>query len=130
MELAAVCIVDTWHPDDNPQPLFPGGIPEQPHEQRMHVEAIRLRTSLAAIDFDARRVNHAGLDTMGDQEPMESEAIPTGLVAAHHPRVFRQSKALLGPVNLCQHRVLSQSEFRLPTQSGRLVRVRAADWRC
>jgi hypothetical protein len=57
MELTAVFFLYTRDTHDTPHPLFPSDIAQEHGEQLMHIEAIRLRSTVTTIDFNAGRVH-------------------------------------------------------------------------
>jgi hypothetical protein len=74
-------------------------------EQLMDIQAIRFRPAVAAIDLEARRVDHGVLDALADEKTMEPKAIAAGFVATHHPGRLGQAKAACGPAYLLQDRL-------------------------
>jgi hypothetical protein len=66
MQLAAVFFLHTGDPDNTPHPLFPSDVAQEHGEQLEHIEAIRLRPTVTALDFNAgRRVHHEVLHSLG-----------------------------------------------------------------
>jgi hypothetical protein len=66
VQLAAVFISNAGHPHHTPHLLFPSPMTQQPGTQLVHSQAIRLRPAVAALDLDARRVDHDVLDALAD----------------------------------------------------------------
>jgi hypothetical protein len=81
MQLPAVFFLHTGDADDPPHPPFPGDVAQEPGEQLVHIEALRLRPTVTAIDLNAGRVYDAVLHPLGLSTAVEPKAIPARLVA-------------------------------------------------
>ena len=76
-------------------------VPTNEHFHELHcIEAIRLGSSAAAVDFDAGGVHHLVLDSLVQQEAMQPEAVAPGLVATDHRSILGQAESLLGGLDL------------------------------
>src|SRR4051794_8365781 len=86
--------------DRAPDLAFPV-VPTNEHFHEFHcVEAIRLGSSAAAVDLDTRGVHDLVLDSLGQEEAMQPEAVASGLVATDHRSILGQAEPLLGGLDL------------------------------
>jgi hypothetical protein len=100
MQLAAVFCLHAGDTDNTPHSLFSSNVAQEHGEQLGHIETIRLRPTVTAIDFNARRVHHEVLHPRGDPAAVEPEPIPAGLVTTNDAGVLGSSNTPLGPGNL------------------------------
>jgi hypothetical protein len=76
--------------------LVPVPVAKQRRQQLPDVDVVGLRPPRPAIDLDARSIDHYVLDAFTHQPAVQPESVPPRLVAASHPRPWRQVEALLG----------------------------------
>jgi hypothetical protein len=100
MELTAIFFLHTRDPHDTPHPLFPSDIAPEHGEQLMHIDAIRLRSTVTTIDFNTGRVHDDVLHPLSHSTAVEPEPIPASLVITDDAGVIRSSKTPLGPGHL------------------------------
>ena len=116
VQVAPVFILDRGHVHHAPHRLGTSRqVTPQQIEQRHEINAVCLGATLLAVHLDTRRVDHQALDPLGHQKAVQPEAVSTGFVAAHHPRLRLQAELRLGPLDLAHQRLLI-ARGDLPTQ--------------
>lgn len=96
VQLAGIFLLDGWNLDHAPDLRLSADIANQHAQQLRRIEAIALGPPLAAVDLDARRVDHHVLDSLGQETAMQPEAVPSRLIAAHYRAIRWQSQPSLG----------------------------------
>jgi len=102
MEMATIFLSSTRDLHDTPHFVCAALMAEEPRQEFVESQAIRLRPALAARHFDTGCVHDERRDPMAMETAMQPESIASCFVAAHHGRVRREAKALLGPANFLE----------------------------
>jgi len=100
VQLPPVFISNARHPDDAPDAPLAGVCAQQHGDQLAGVEAIALGAAGAAIDCDARGVDHVVRDPARAEIAVQPEPIAPGFIATPHRCVSREPEMRLGPGEL------------------------------
>jgi Transposase IS116/IS110/IS902 family len=100
MERTAMFVLHTRDPNAAPHPLFPRAIAQEHGGPMMHLEAIRLRSTVTTIDFTAGRIHDDVLHPLRPSTAGVPEPIPAGLITTDDAGVIRSSQTPLGPGHL------------------------------